>query len=140
MVGVFNRCFVWSYTRIYFKPIRPNPMKLKNGKFYDDAGNFVPTEHGNLEQIRLITDFQKRDEALKSKEGLRITYGMFVSMQVNMLCPCGQTVEFEGEGDDQDEAERDMNGSGQFCNCGAEYEIKEKKGQWFVKLVRDDED
>lgn len=29
-------------------------MKLRNGKFYDDAGNVVPLEHGNKEQRALL--------------------------------------------------------------------------------------
>lgn len=80
-------------------------MRLIKGKFYDNAGNMVPLEFGNKDQIRLI-------EERKALEGGGITlcaHAVDMKLTFSFRCPCGQVVSFE-------------NKKREKCSCGEKYE------------------
>lgn len=83
-------------------------MILKNGKFYDYAGNVVPLEFGNREQIRLIHEHDQRASAFKG-DGLNIEYDSEPKyhLQARFQCICSEAIyiddhdaedEFDAEG------------------------------------------
>ena len=68
-------------------------MIIRDGKFYRD-GVPVPLEFGNIEQIKLMKDYQNRIDSF-SGEGLEVEVEYEVRAYVNFECVCGNRLEIE---------------------------------------------
>lgn len=81
-------------------------LRLKSGKFYDDAGNVVPLEFGNKEQIKLIQDEENRI-ACFSGEGLPIAIDIdervVYDFQIRFNCVCGKLLHRDHESEESDD-------------------------------------
>lgn len=100
-------------------------MILKSGKFYDEAGNVVPLEHGNKEQIAILEKHRRRREAFEG-DGLDLTINIETVASVSFPCVCGEWYMGEsGEGDSEEDAIENMHGKIVGCpKCGQRYEIE----------------
>ncbi len=100
-------------------------MKLKQGKFYDEAGNVVPLEFGNKEQIYLLD----RVRTLQS-EGEELTvFSDKTSLALGINCVCGEITLF---GPDRE----DLEGAKATCDCGYKYQISASGWPIVVKMVK----
>lgn len=88
-------------------------MILKQGKFYDEAGNVVPLEFGNKEQFDLLERannlIEKGEEwycDFVDKPGEPVTHW-------GIKCVCGGDVKFPYK--------EDLNGEKTTCECGLKY-------------------
>lgn len=101
-------------------------MKLKNGKFYDDAGNVVPLEHGNKEQIAILEKHRKRMEAFEG-DGLDLTITIATKASVSFACVCGEAyLNMDNEDEGEVSAQEGLIGQVDTCyKCKRSYEIKE---------------
>jgi rubredoxin len=81
-------------------------MILKNGKFYDSAGQVVPPEFGNKEQIKLIQEEENRIACFKG-EGLPVSIDIdervVYDFQIRFHCVCGKLLYRDHESDESDD-------------------------------------
>lgn len=81
-------------------------MTLRNGKFYDSAGNVVPLEHGNWEQINLLERYNALLDGICALHDVR--------------CLCGSEVHRDRE----DNGEMARKRHRKTCKtCGAYYDF-----------------
>lgn len=78
-------------------------MVLRNGKFYDEAGNVVPLEHGNKEQFKLMEEERHRINSF-SEDGYAVTMDVgevtTYDLSIRFKCICGSWLLRDGETDD----------------------------------------
>lgn len=103
-------------------------MVLRNGKFYDDAGNVVPLEFGNKEQIALLD----RVEML-TRDGAEfwIDFGAastLEEMTFKITCVCGDEVKFL--------ASIEMDGITKKCSCGLVFVCHEDDDCYVTVKIR----
>lgn len=65
-------------------------MTFKQGKFYNDAGQVVPLEFGNKEQLQMI-------ENVKALHDGVMLGSVLLGMAHAFKCPCGARLEFKYE-------------------------------------------
>jgi len=100
-------------------------MTLRNGKFYDSAGQIVPLEHGNKEQLEIMRKHQERMDELTG-DGLEVQPVFTVYTEVHTPCVCNQGayITFTGEGDDEEDACDNMHGKVETCyKCKRKYKV-----------------
>lgn len=100
-------------------------MILKAGKFYDDAGNVVPLEFGNKEQIYLLD----RVRTLQTDGEELCTFADKTTLALGINCVCGHITLF---GPDRE----DIEGAKTKCICGYKYQISATGWPIVVKMVK----
>ena len=110
-------------------------MKLVNGKFVNDVGEIIPTEHGNLEQIEILKKVEKL------KDGIEVSYDTeeIITGEINFRCVCGVKLSVEEEDlQDDDIASfiKATKGKTHCYNCKAEYTISENEKSEFNVIVK----
>jgi len=99
-------------------------LRLKQGKFYDEAGNVVPLEHGNKEQIAILEKYRRRREAFEG-DGLELDADIEVVASVRFSCICCEyVVSISNEDYDANEATEGLVGKEDQCpHCKQKYVI-----------------
>lgn len=99
-------------------------MTLKNGKFYNDAGEVVPLEHGNIEQFAILDKIRKRREAFGG-DGIKLEPVIKFRAEVYFSCICGQAnLQIHSDGIDELDAEESLVGAVDSCpKCKQKYEL-----------------
>lgn len=97
-------------------------MILKSGKFYDEAGNVVPLEHGNKEQIKILEKIRKRRDAFEG-DGLSVDPDIHTRVALRFKCICDEDyINIENEDYDESSALDELPGQRSKCGrCGQEY-------------------
>lgn len=108
-------------------------MILRNGKFYDSAGNMAPLEFGNKEQVQIlrrVDNLRSEGEDLDveydiSKDGSRLTERYYP-----WYCVCGERLTLPFMGRYRTPAGRKVK-----CTCGLKYEGFDGDWGFAVKLI-----
>lgn len=115
-------------------------MTLRNGKFYDDAGNVVPLEIGNKDQIKCLQHYEKQLAELK--EGVMICFEPIpeergCKMYSFARCLCGDQVLWEQVAIDEVTCYSLIDGLRRTCSCGRKYgvDLHESDGYYVLKLI-----
>lgn len=113
-------------------------MTLRNGKFYDEAGNVVPLEIGNTEQIKLIQKYQREEQDLK--DGCMITFdprtdesGQW-TLYAEVECLCGVNNPVYETAANEILAYENIDGAKVKCGCGRHYTIDLDELGFFYRL------
>lgn len=115
-------------------------MIIRDGKFYRD-GVPVPLEFGNIEQIKLMKDYQDRIDAFAG-EGLEVEVEYEVRAYINFECICGKNLQVETLDEDiipgsYVEETSVMNNSCKCHNCKRQYKVCEDDfGSTVLKLQK----
>ena len=108
-------------------------LTLKHGKFYDEAGNVVPLEHGNKEQSEILDRYRNLVDHGEEATHVQSTVANFDKnlplLDHCIQCLCGELVIFS-ENDDRKEDERGK------CDCGLHYYVHEDELLFIVKLKK----
>lgn len=91
-------------------------LRLKSGKFYDDAGNVVPLEFGNKEQYAILDRVRKAQDV---GESLMLDFwgdGIYHA-RVGLVCVCGEPLFFN--------LAEDMDHVKKTCGCGLTWRTEE---------------
>lgn len=64
-------------------------MTLRDGKFYDDSGNVVPLEIGNIEQFKLLNAHKSMLEGFCALDKFRCLCGGWVNRKIT---PAGELI------------------------------------------------
>lgn len=97
-------------------------MKLKDGKFYNDAGERVPIEFGNKEQIALIERHESFREAIASDGLIILPEFNGVNVEAKFQCICDNILTFSCEGESVEAAEK-LIGQIKTCKCDKQYKV-----------------
>jgi hypothetical protein len=100
-------------------------MILKQGKFYDSAGNVVPLEFGNKEQIYILD----RVRTLQTEGEELSTFADGNNLCIGINCVCGVITIFEPEGDHLEDLKKK-------CECGAVYKLQSQGWPVMVKMIK----
>jgi hypothetical protein len=108
-------------------------VTLRNGKFYDDAGNVVPLEFGNKEQIEWLNYAERLakegEEPTIQFSGWDTEKGGFYGSYFTVKCLCGQYVEFPNI--------QYKDGLKRRCDCGNQFKMVETSDDSLVvKLIK----
>lgn len=97
---------------------------IKNGCIFNKEGVKQKLEIGNIEQIELLKEYNKKMELLKN-EGVELhpDYEIEVTASAIFRCPCGTTQHFEVSADDEGDLSN-FNKQKKTCRiCGNNYEL-----------------
>lgn len=109
-------------------------MKIINGQFVDDNGNVIPVEIGNIEQIRLLKEYENL-----TKDGVPIKINIEEKptylLKAEWTCPkCNHEHDIEDSEiyedfePDNDDIENFLNGEICSCEkCGESIEVETNK-------------
>lgn len=111
-------------------------MKIIDGKFYDEKGNEVPLEFGNLEQIKLLKEYESRISELNEGLELDVDFETTYTASVKIVCVCGKNIFFENEADDDEDINCLDNLKKSCRSCKAEYQLFVKEDALFAKKIK----
>ena len=98
-------------------------LVIRDGAIYNSDGEKVKLEFGNIDQIKVIREYENRVNKLKN-EGLELEpyYETEITGEVNFKCICGVRHYIGVEADYEDDI-RCFNGEEKNCKCGNSYKI-----------------
>jgi len=107
---------------------------IKNGKFYRGDIEEKP-EIGNLEQIKLIREYEKRGDLLKEGLIIKPTFTKEITANIYFQCVCGTYLFINSDCDCEDDIECLIGEKTTCYNCHKRYKVDINNfNELFVKI------
>ena len=100
-------------------------LVIKNGCIFNKEGVKQPLEIGNIEQINLLKEYNKKIDLLKN-EGveLGIDYEIEITASAVFKCVCGTFLHFEESVDDENDISSFHKKTKKCHTCGNNYKLQ----------------